>query len=44
MLWAVPLGNQDYFYLSGIRLNGRKIQILEMAGEAEFVLGYLGGE
>ncbi len=41
LLWALPLGNLDYLYLTGIRLNGGKIEILEMAGVAEFVMGYL---
>lgn len=43
LLWAVPLGNQDYLYLSSLRLKGGKIEILEMAGEAEFVMRYLEG-
>lgn len=41
-LWALPWGNLDYLYLSGIRITGGKIEILEMAGEAEYVMGYLG--
>jgi hypothetical protein len=40
-LWALPLGGQDYLYLTGLRLDGGKIEILEMAGEAEYLLGYL---
>ncbi len=42
-LWALPVGTEDYLYLTGIRLNstGRKIEILEMAGKAEYVSGTL---
>ena len=40
-LWAVPLGNEDYLYLVSLRLHGKKIEILEAAGPAEFAAGYL---
>ena len=41
-LWAMPWGTEDYLYLTALRLNGRKIEILEMAGKAEFMMKYLG--
>jgi len=40
-LWAVPWGNQDFLYLTGLREDGGKIQILEIAGGAEYVMNYL---
>lgn len=40
-LWAVPMGNEDYLYLTGIRLNGAKLEVLEMAGKAEYMMRYL---
>ena len=40
-LWALPLGNEDYLYLTSIRVTGQKIEVLEMAGKAEFMKGYL---
>lgn len=40
-LWAVPWGNEDYLYLVSLRLNGSEIEILEMAGAAEYMSGYL---
>lgn len=41
-LWAMPWGTEDYLYLTGLRLNGGKIEILEMAGKAEYMMNYLG--
>jgi hypothetical protein len=41
LLWAVPWGNEDYLYLTALRLTNGKIEILEMAGKAEFMLKYL---
>ena len=40
-LWALPWGNEDYLYLAALRLKGGKIEILEMAGKAEYMMGYL---
>ena len=40
-LWAVPLGNEDYLYLVSLRLSGSDIEILEMAGPAEYAMEYL---
>ncbi len=41
LLWALPLGTEDYLYLTGIRVRGKKIEVLEMAGKAEYVNRYL---
>lgn len=41
-LWAVPWGNEDYLFLTGLRLKGTKIEILEMAGPVRFVSEYIG--
>jgi len=41
LLWAVPWGNEDYLYLTALRLANGKIEILEMAGKAEYMLKYL---
>jgi Domain of unknown function (DUF4349) len=38
--WGVPLGRKDYIYITGIRLNRNKIEILEIAGEAEYIRSY----
>lgn len=38
--WGVPLGRKDYIYITGIRLNRNKIEILEISGEAEYVRTY----
>jgi hypothetical protein len=40
-LWALPLGNEDYLYLTGLRLNRGKLEILEISGKAEYMLSYL---
>ena len=36
-LWALPVGNEDYLYLIGLRVNGKWIEVLELAGKAEYV-------
>lgn len=36
MKWGVPYGNQDYIYMTGIRIVRGKIEIIEIAGEAEY--------
>jgi len=41
-LWAVPWGNEDYLFLTGLRLRGSKIEILEMAGPVQYVSEYIG--
>ncbi len=38
--WGVPLGNKDYIYLTALRLKGENLEILEIAGEAEYVKEY----
>lgn len=38
--WGVPYGNEDYIYISGIRLKGNKIELLEIAGPARYVREY----
>jgi len=38
--WGVPLGNDDYLYLTGLRLNRGKIEILEISGLARYVKEY----
>jgi len=38
--WGVPYGNEDYIYISGIRLKGNKIELLEIAGPAQHVGEY----
>lgn len=40
-LWALPLGNEDYLYLTSLRLKGGKLEVLEMAGKAEYMMSYL---
>jgi hypothetical protein len=41
-LWALPLGNEDYLFLTALHVSKGKIEILEMAGQAEYMLKYLG--
>ncbi|MDC7233924.1 MAG: DUF4349 domain-containing protein [Spirochaetales bacterium] len=38
--WGVPLGRKDYIYMTGIRLKGSRIEILEITGEAEYLRNY----
>lgn len=38
-IWGVRSGTMDYLYLIGIRIRGSKIEIMELAGETEYVLG-----
>lgn len=38
--WGVPLGRKDYIYITGLRMDKDKIEILEIAGEAEYVRSY----
>ncbi len=38
--WGVSYGNENYLYLTGLRQNGRWIEILEIAGPAAFVKEY----
>lgn len=38
--WGVPYGRRDYIYLTGLRLNRGKLEILEIAGEAEYMENY----
>ncbi len=40
-LWGMPVGELDYLYLIGIRVDGKKLDILEFAGPAEYVREYL---
>ena len=40
-LWAVPWGNEDFLYLVSLRLDGSDIEILEMAGDAKYMSGYI---
>jgi len=40
-LWAMPWGDEDYLYLTALRLRGGKLELLELAGKAEYVLSYL---
>ncbi len=35
--WGLPWENQDYLYLTGLRLRGKKLQVLEIAGPAAYV-------
>ncbi len=41
LMWALPLGTEDYLYLIGIRVEGKTIYVLEMAGNAEYVSKYV---
>lgn len=34
--WAVPYGNSDYIYVTGIRLKGSKIEVLQITNETRF--------
>ncbi len=38
--WGVPYGNEDYSYITGLRLSKGKIEVLEIAGPAVFVKEY----
>jgi len=40
-LWALPWGNDNYLYLTGLRVEKGRIEILEMAGSSEYMLQYL---
>ena len=40
-LWGMPVGEEDYLYLIGLRVDGKRLELLEMAGQAEFMMGYL---
>lgn len=40
-LWALPMGNEDYLYLTSLRLKKGKLEVLEMAGRAEYMMRYL---
>ena len=40
-LWGMPVGEEDYLYLIGLRVSGRQLELLEMAGQAEYVMKYL---
>ena len=38
--WGVPYGNEDYSYITGLRLSRGKIEVLEIAGPAVYVKEY----
>jgi uncharacterized tellurite resistance protein B-like protein len=38
--WGVPYGNEDYIYITGIKQERSSIQILEIAGPAQYVKDY----
>ena len=38
--WGVSYGNEDYLYITGLRLMKNKIEILEIAGPALYVREY----
>ncbi len=38
--WGVPLGQKDYIYLTALRIRGKRIEIVEIAGEAEYLRKY----
>ena len=38
--WGVPYGNEDYSYITGIRIGKGKIEVLEIAGPAVYVKEY----
>jgi len=40
-LWALPLGTEDYVYLTGLRIRKGKVDILEIAGRAREAMDYI---
>ena len=38
--WGVPYGNEDYLYMTGLRIVKKKIELVEIAGPASYVKEY----